>query len=94
MRRALRKMTAWGAACALSLACSPQASACAACFGRSDSQLSKGMNWGIFSLMLFIVSVLSGIACCFVCLARRAAAYDAASENSQVEFELIKSGNS
>lgn len=45
--------------------------ACAACFGKSDSPLAQGMNWGIFSLLAVIVSVLGGIATCFIYLARK-----------------------
>jgi hypothetical protein len=51
------------------------AHACAACFGRSDSPLAEGMNWGIFSLMAVVVSVLGGIASFFIYLARRSAAH-------------------
>ena len=48
-------------------------SACAACFGQSDSPLAHGMNMGILSLLLVVVFVLGGIASFFVYLARRAA---------------------
>ena len=94
MSRSPRKLTALFLASGLSLVLSPGAMACAACFGKSDSQLAKGMTWGIFSLMLFIVSVLGGIACCFICLARRAAAYAASVEDSQTSLNSveIKSG--
>ena len=47
--------------------------ACAACYGQSDSALAKGMNWGIFTLLAVVVSVLGGIAGFFVFLARRSA---------------------
>jgi len=47
--------------------------ACAACFGKSDSGLAKGMNWGILSLLAVVVFVLSGFAAFFIYLARRAA---------------------
>jgi hypothetical protein len=47
--------------------------ACAACYGQSDSAMAKGMNWGIFTLLAVIVSVLGGIAGFFVFLARRSA---------------------
>ena len=50
------------------------ASACAACYGQSDSPLALGMNWGIFSLMGIAVAMLGGISAFFVYLARRAAA--------------------
>jgi protein-disulfide isomerase len=48
--------------------------ACAACFGKSDSPMAKGMNWGIFSLLVVVVSVLGSIAAVSFVLARRAAA--------------------
>ena len=47
--------------------------ACAACFGQSDSDLAKGMNMGIFSLLVVVLSVLAGIAAFFVYLARKSA---------------------
>jgi len=47
--------------------------ACAACFGQSDSALAKGMNMGIFSLLVVVVSVLGGIAAFFIYLARKSA---------------------
>jgi hypothetical protein len=53
------------------------AHACAACFGKSDSPLASAMNWGIFSLMAVVVSVLGGIASFAIFLARRAAAQNA-----------------
>ena len=47
--------------------------ACAACFGKSDSPLAKGMNWGIFSLLGVVVCVLSGIAGAGVYFAKKSA---------------------
>jgi heme/copper-type cytochrome/quinol oxidase subunit 2 len=47
--------------------------ACAACFGKSDSSMARGMNMGIFALLAVIVSVLITIATFFVFIARRAA---------------------
>ncbi|MGA9450772.1 MAG: hypothetical protein WBW41_05425 [Verrucomicrobiia bacterium] len=40
--------------------------ACAACYGRSDSPLASGMNWGIFTLLGVILTVLTGVALFFV----------------------------
>jgi hypothetical protein len=48
--------------------------ACAACYGQSDGPLARGMNWGIFSLLVTTVLVLGGVAASFVWLARRTAA--------------------
>jgi len=54
------------------LAFRPEAArACTVCFGKSDSNLAVGMNWGIFTLLFFIVSVLAGLSCFFVFLAVR-----------------------
>ncbi len=57
--------------------------ACAACYGKSDSPLASGMNWGIFTLMGVIVTVLATIASFFIYIIRREAALAAkvASEN-------------
>jgi hypothetical protein len=75
---------------------SPAAMACAVCFGKSDSDMAKAMNWGIFALLTVIVSVLGSAAAFFVCLARRASAYAAANADSQDSLNdvEIKSGAS
>jgi hypothetical protein len=52
---------------------STPALACAACFGQSDSSLARGMNMGIFALLLVITSVLCAVAGFFVFVARRTA---------------------
>jgi hypothetical protein len=57
-------------------------SACAACFGKSDSELALGMNMGIFSLLGVVVCVLGGIASFFIYLARRAAIMPTAPGNN------------
>ena len=44
--------------------------ACAACYGKSDSPLASGMNWGIFTLMGVILTVLTCITLFFVHVAR------------------------
>ncbi|MGI8964915.1 MAG: hypothetical protein ACR2H1_02380, partial [Limisphaerales bacterium] len=48
--------------------------ACAACYGKSDSALAQGMNWGIFSLLAIVVCVLGTITTFFVYLAKKSAA--------------------
>ena len=56
----------------LSLALHPASlQACAACYGQSDSPMAAGMNWGIFSLLVVILTVLGGVASFFIYLARR-----------------------
>ena len=44
--------------------------ACAACYGKSDSPLASGMNWGIFTLMGVILTVLTCITLFFVHVSR------------------------
>jgi hypothetical protein len=62
----------WCAASAALLELSSgRAHACAACFGKSDSNMAKGMNMGIFALLLVITCVLAGVASFFVFLGRR-----------------------
>ena len=53
------------------------ASACSACFGKSDSPLAQGMNWGIFSLLAVIIPVLGCVGGFFVYLAKKSAAVHA-----------------
>ena len=50
------------------------ASACAACYGASDSPMAHGMNWGILSLLVVVVGVLSSVAAFFIFLAKKSAA--------------------
>ena len=45
--------------------------ACAACYGRTDSPLADGMNWGILTLLGFVLTVLSGILVFFVNVIRK-----------------------
>jgi hypothetical protein len=55
------------AALLLCLAFSPvRLWACAACTGRTDSPLAVGMNWGIFTLLGVVLTVLSGVLVFFV----------------------------
>jgi hypothetical protein len=54
--------------------CTQAAQACAVCAGRSDSDLAKGMNWGLFTLLGVVVFVLAGIASFFVFLIKKSAA--------------------
>jgi heme/copper-type cytochrome/quinol oxidase subunit 2 len=48
------------------------ASACATCYGASDSPLAQGMNWGIMVLLGFISMVLLGVSAFFIYIVRRA----------------------
>lgn len=60
---------------ALALVLLPKAaSACAVCYGKSDSELARGFNWGVMSLLVVVLSVLGGFIVFFVFLAKRSAA--------------------
>ena len=61
---------------ALAMLAGPSAlEACAVCFGAPDSPMTKGMQWGIASLVLILVPVLGGVGGFFVFLSRRGKAY-------------------
>lgn len=62
-------------ALALLLVSAPDASACAACFGKNDGKLAQGMNAGIFALLGVIGGVLFAIAGFFFFIVRRAATH-------------------
>ena len=60
--------------------------ACAACYGQSDSPLAQAMNWGIFSLLGVVVTVLTGITMFFVVISRKSASVRAVEpDESQVK---------
>jgi len=56
--------------------------ACAACYGKSDSPLAHGMNWGIFTLMGVILTVLMCITLFFVHVIRGEQAQIEADKNN------------
>ena len=56
----------------LAFAAKQSVSACATCYGASDSPLAQGMNWGIMVLLGFISCVLLGVTAFFIYIVRRA----------------------
>jgi LPXTG-motif cell wall-anchored protein len=65
--------------------------ACAACGGDNghiDSPLTGGMNWGIFTLMGVIITVLASIATFFVFIIRKEAAL--AAKTTAENFSEVK----
>ena len=68
--RKLRKAILTAAAGAIAIAPSSLL-ACAACTGKTDSPLAVGMNWGIVTLLGFVLTVLSCLVVFFVHVARR-----------------------
>jgi hypothetical protein len=63
------------AALALLVVSASDVSACAACFGKSDSKLAEGMNAGIMALLGVVGAVLFAIAAFFVFIIRREATH-------------------
>ena len=68
--RAFLRMRLAAAIAAAALAPSPLF-ACAACYGKSDSALAQGMNWGIFTLLGVVLTVLTCILVFFVHIIRK-----------------------
>lgn len=70
----------------------PQARACAACFGQSDDKMAKGMNAGIFSLLLVITLVLGGFFALMVFLVRRGVSHGdvMARRAEEIRMQLLK----
>lgn len=54
----------------------PAAHACATCFGKSDSKLAEGVNWGILALLFCTLGVMGAISAFFIFIARRAASLE------------------
>jgi|TARA_B100001250_G_C19809842_1_gene795223 hypothetical protein len=59
------------------IACPSSVNACAVCFGAPDDPMTKGMQWGIASLLFILVPVLGGVGSFFVFLSRRGREYAA-----------------
>jgi hypothetical protein len=58
------------------LAVVPQAAACSACFGKSDAPLARGMNAGIFAMLVVVVGAWLSFGSFFVFIARRSRRLD------------------
>jgi hypothetical protein len=64
-----------GACVATLVLCAPKTVfACATCYGASDSPMAQGMNWGIATLLVVILSVLTGVVAFFVHVGFKSAA--------------------
>jgi hypothetical protein len=84
----MRMVRILGAGAGLAAVLVPTAvEACAVCFGRTDSRLGEGMNWGVFTLLAAILTVLAGVAGFAVFLARRAAVHSRAEEETAAQVE-------
>ena len=84
--KAIRQCALW---VALVVAVPHTVQACATCFGKSDSDLARAMNWGIASLLVVVVVVLGGIAAFFIYLARRAAILRCPSERTDLSVTAV-----
>jgi hypothetical protein len=91
MRRLATKALGFGAASLAVVLHSSPALACAACFGKSDSALARGMNMGIFSLLAVVVGVLGGVAGFFIYLARRSSKMEAEARTFPVSETINRS---
>jgi hypothetical protein len=81
--KSLRKWSLALACAAFSLA--PHAAfACAACSGKSDSAMAKGMNAGIFAMLGVVAFMLTAASTFFVFLARRTAAVNKQADNGHI----------
>jgi len=78
--RTLRKWTLVAVCATVALA--PRAVlACAACSGKSDSNMAKGMNAGIFAMLGVVAVMLTAASSFFVFLARRSAVVNQGANN-------------
>ena len=60
------------AAALVTLALHPAASrACSVCYGDPDSNMSKGLGWGVAVLLGVVVTVLGGITTFFVYISKK-----------------------
>ena len=65
------------------------ASACATCYGNVDTNMTEGMNFGIFTLLGVVGTVLATFGAFLVFIFRRSAALAAAAEQSQQQVSKI-----
>jgi hypothetical protein len=84
-QRLLVVLTGW-----LLMAHTPAVLGCAACFGKSDSAMARGMNMGIFSLLVVVVCVLSSVAGFFFYLARRGAKMETQPEAREIAEPITR----
>lgn len=64
--------------------------ACAACYGASDAPMARGMNWGIFTLLAVVGTVLCGIAGVGIYMVKRAASVAAESPDALISDETVE----
>jgi len=70
---------------------SPAVQACAVCFGRTDSPLGKGLHWGVFALLCFVILMLTAFGAFAVYLVRRSMAVEAIElESGQDEHAAVR----
>jgi hypothetical protein len=88
----IRKSAALLLALAGQVALSPEALACAACFGQSDDKMAQGMNAGIFALLGVVTMVLGGFLAFMVFLVRRASTHSWVMDRraEEIRLQMIK----
>ncbi len=86
--KSIRFLAGLGAAMLIAL---PQgASACAVCFGAPDAPMTKGMAWGILSLLAIILTVLAAVSAFFIFLAKKSATLAASTPHVGLEAATTK----
>jgi hypothetical protein len=61
------------------------ASACAVCFGASDSPWAKALSWGIIVLLVVVLTVLGGIVAFFMHMAKRSRMVQSAANQEELQ---------
>jgi hypothetical protein len=64
--------------------------ACAACYGKTDSPLASGVNWGIMTLLAVVLSVLTVFLVGFVHLVRKGEAMHQAAVKRMENLEELE----
>lgn len=64
--------------------------ACATCYGNVDTNMTEGMNWGIFTLMAVIGTVLAAFLTFLIYAIRKSEALEAAAQKNPASPEPAK----
>ena len=92
MKLRFKQLVAMMAALLISATFSPEAQACAACFGQSDDPMAHGMNAGIFSLLAVVGVVLLGFFAFMIYLVVRGSKYSGVMEKraEEIRAEILR----
>ena len=80
----------WKIACALAALAPGKMFACAACYGANiDSPMADGMNWGIFTLLAVIGTVLGAFLTFLIYVIRKSEALNEAAQKNSPDISNI-----